>query len=65
MYIIYTSGSTGKPKGVLMMHKSLSNLLNWQMRSHRFEEGYRVLQFTTLSFDVSFQEIFPPGSPAE
>lgn len=58
LYIIYTSGSTGKPKGVLMMHKSLSNLLNWQMRSHRFEEGYRVLQFTTLSFDVSFQEIF-------
>jgi len=58
LYIIYTSGSTGKPKGVLMMHKSLSNLLNWQMRSHKFEEGYRVLQFTTLSFDVSFQEIF-------
>jgi len=58
LYIIYTSGSTGKPKGVLMMHKSLSNLLTWQMRSHKFEEGYRVLQFTTLSFDVSFQEIF-------
>ena len=58
VYVIYTSGSTGKPKGVLMMHKALSNLLNWQMDSHEFKEGFRVLQFTTLSFDVSFQEIF-------
>ncbi|MFZ1322477.1 MAG: condensation domain-containing protein, partial [Ignavibacteria bacterium] len=58
VYIIYTSGSTGKPKGVLMMHKALSNLLNWQMDSHEFQKGFRVLQFTTLSFDVSFQEIF-------
>ncbi|MBS1518086.1 MAG: amino acid adenylation domain-containing protein [Bacteroidetes bacterium] len=57
-YVIYTSGSTGKPKGVLMMHKSLSNLLNWQMTGHEFNKGFRVLQFTTLSFDVSFQEIF-------
>lgn len=58
VYVIYTSGSTGKPKGVLMMHKALSNLLNWQMDSHEFQRGFRVLQFTTLSFDVSFQEIF-------
>ncbi len=56
-YVIYTSGSTGKPKGVLMMHKALVNLLHWQLNGHRFEKGYRVLQFTTLSFDVSFQEI--------
>jgi amino acid adenylation domain-containing protein len=57
-YIIYTSGSTGKPKGVLMKHESLINLLYWQVEGQEFKKGYRVLQFTTLSFDVSFQEIF-------
>ncbi len=57
-YVIYTSGSTGKPKGVLMKHEALVNLLNWQLEGQKFERGLRVLQFTTLSFDVSFQEIF-------
>ncbi|MEO8210865.1 MAG: amino acid adenylation domain-containing protein, partial [bacterium] len=57
-YIIYTSGSTGKPKGVLMKHESLINLLFWQIEGQKFEKKSRVLQFTTLSFDVSFQEIF-------
>lgn len=57
-YVIYTSGSTGKPKGVLMKHKALVNLLNWQINGQRFEKNLRTLQFTTLSFDVSFQEIF-------
>lgn len=57
-YVIFTSGSTGKPKGVLMMHKALTNLLYWQIREQNFEPGLRTLQFTTLSFDVAFQEIF-------
>ena len=57
-YVLYTSGSTGKPKAVLMKQRSLVNLLHWQLHGHKFEHGYRVLQFTTLSFDVSFQEIF-------
>jgi amino acid adenylation domain-containing protein len=54
-YIIYTSGSTGKPKGVMMPHIALVNLLAW----HRAEAtGACTLQFTSLGFDVSFQEIF-------
>jgi len=57
-YVIYTSGSTGKPKGVLMIQKALVNLLYWQLNGQKFEKNLRVLQFTTLSFDVSFQEIF-------
>jgi non-ribosomal peptide synthetase component F len=56
--VIYTSGSTGKPKGVLMKHEALVNLLYWQVEGQSFGKGYRTLQFTTLSFDVSFQEIF-------
>ena len=55
-YVIYTSGSTGQPKGVAMTHRALVNLLHWQMR--RSANAPRTLQFTSLSFDVSFQEIF-------
>jgi len=57
-YIIYTSGSTGKPKGVAMSQRALVNLLLWQQQEAIIGEGARTLQFTPISFDVSFQEIF-------
>jgi len=57
-YVIYTSGSTGRPKGVSMPHDSLSNLLVWQLQNFNNLKDAKTLQFTTLSFDVSFQEIF-------
>jgi amino acid adenylation domain-containing protein len=57
-YVIYTSGSTGKPKGVAMIHRPLANLITWQLRNASVGAGGRTLQFASLSFDVSFQEIF-------
>ena len=57
-YVIYTSGSTGVPKGVLMNHGTLDNLIHWQNSRYDTETRYRTLQFSSLSFDVSFQEIF-------
>lgn len=58
-YITYTSGSTGRPKGILMSHRAVSNLVAWQLdRYGPWQPGYRTLQFASLSFDVSFQEIF-------
>ena len=57
-YVIYTSGSTGRPKGVAMTHRVLVNLLAWQQREWKHPSSATTLQFTTLSFDVSFQEIF-------
>src|SRR5581483_6823229 len=57
-YILYTSGSTGRPKGVSMNHGSLWNLLAWQLQDAKLVNGPRTLQFASLSFDVSFQEIF-------
>ena len=58
VYVIYTSGSTGKPKGVMMEHKSLVNLLLWQREDFKSKPERRVLQFASVSFDVSFQEMF-------
>ena len=56
-YVIFTSGSTGRPKGVAMRHLALENLVAWQADVlHR--ERPRTLQFSSLSFDVSFQELF-------
>ncbi|MEA2693226.1 MAG: hypothetical protein QOJ16_2613, partial [Acidobacteriota bacterium] len=54
-YILYTSGSTGRPKGVGMPRSALANLLDWQERV--LPGPARTLQFASLSFDVSFQEI--------
>ncbi|MDP3980440.1 MAG: amino acid adenylation domain-containing protein, partial [Chlamydiota bacterium] len=56
-YVIYTSGSTGKPKGVAMEHRPLHNLITWQKQS-QISSPLKTLQFSPLSFDVSFQEIF-------
>ncbi|MAE65561.1 MAG: hypothetical protein CMJ18_14925 [Phycisphaeraceae bacterium] len=60
-YVIYTSGSTGRPKGVSMSHGALCHLIRWQTRDHD-DAALRTVQFASLSFDVSFQEIFSTWS---
>ncbi|HIB76250.1 MAG TPA: non-ribosomal peptide synthetase, partial [Flavobacteriales bacterium] len=61
-YLLYTSGSTGQPKGVMMPHSVLNNLIRWQnsvqWHAHPIAAGDKTLQFASLNFDVSFQEIF-------
>ena len=57
-YVIYTSGSTGKPKGVALGRSALDNLIRWQLQQTSVLETGRTLQFSPLSFDVSFQEIW-------
>jgi amino acid adenylation domain-containing protein len=56
-YVIYTSGTTGKPKGIMMEHGNLVNLIQHQYKYTGIDFS-RVLQFTTIGFDVSAQEIF-------
>jgi amino acid adenylation domain-containing protein len=55
-YVLYTSGSTGQPNGVAMEHGPLVNLMQWQMSQAGTPR--RTLQFASLNFDVSFQEMF-------
>ncbi|PSB02088.1 non-ribosomal peptide synthetase [Merismopedia glauca] len=57
-YVIYTSGSTGMPKGVAMKQLALCNLIFWQQQNTTVSGLAKTLQFTPISFDVSFQEIF-------
>ncbi|MGB7604143.1 MAG: amino acid adenylation domain-containing protein, partial [Lutisporaceae bacterium] len=58
IYAIYTSGSTGKPKGVLIQHKTINNLINFEYQKTNTNFKTKVLQFTTISFDVFCQETF-------
>ena len=55
-YVIYTSGSTGRPKAVMMSHRATCNLVTFQLNSSGAK--LRTLQFASLNFDVSVQEMF-------
>jgi amino acid adenylation domain-containing protein len=58
-YVIYTSGSTGKPKGVMIEHRALSSYVAAAITAYEITASDRVLQFASLSFDASVEEIFP------
>ncbi|MEH0971440.1 amino acid adenylation domain-containing protein, partial [Micromonospora sp. CPCC 205546] len=59
-YVIHTSGSTGRPKGVAQTWRCLDNLIDWQLRyaAPGSPAPQRVLQFASIGFDVSAQEIW-------
>ena len=59
-YVIYTSGSTGQPKGVMIEHRALSGYVAAAIAAYEITASDRVLQFASLSFDASVEEIFPP-----
>jgi amino acid adenylation domain-containing protein len=58
-YVIYTSGSTGKPKGVMIEHRSLVNYTESASLEFAIGPADRVLQFASISFDASAEEIYP------
>ncbi|MFC2145904.1 amino acid adenylation domain-containing protein [Acidobacteriota bacterium] len=57
-YAIYTSGSTGKPKGVMIEHWSVINLAYSQKAAFNIQKIDKVLQFSTISFDASVEQIY-------
>ena len=56
-YVIYTSGSTGKPRGVGISHEVIASHLRIVAEKFALNENDRVLQFASLSFDVSVEQI--------
>ena len=58
-YLIYTSGSTGQPKAVAVAHRSLVNYVTFAQAEFGLTPNDRMLQFASLSFDTSAEEIFP------
>ena len=59
-YVIYTSGSTGEPKGVVVSHRSAATYARTAAHHYRLGVGDRVVQLASVSFDLSFEEIFVP-----
>ncbi|MEA2563044.1 MAG: hypothetical protein QOH06_4548 [Acidobacteriota bacterium] len=58
-YVIYTSGSTGRPKGVLVPHATLAHYVEGAAQAFGIVPKDRVLQFASISFDTSGEEIYP------
>jgi len=56
-YLIYTSGSTGKPKGVMVGHQALTLHSQAILQHYELTEKDRVLQFASLSFDTSLEQL--------
>jgi amino acid adenylation domain-containing protein/non-ribosomal peptide synthase protein (TIGR01720 family) len=56
--ILYTSGSTGKPKGVAIQHRSLVNYVEFAIANYELTAADRLLQFASIGFDTSAEEIF-------
>jgi amino acid adenylation domain-containing protein len=59
-YVIYTSGSTGRPKGVVIEHRQAVNFLLGMIETWDIGPDDAVLQFASLSFDVSVMDMFVP-----
>lgn len=57
-YVMYTSGSTGTPKGVMIEHRALANFVVSMIDEYKITAEDRVLQFASLSFDTSAEEIY-------
>ncbi|KAF9975510.1 hypothetical protein BGZ65_008229, partial [Modicella reniformis] len=57
-YVIYTSGSTGRPKGVMIEHQGVVNHTLSRFKIYGLGELSRIIQFSSLSFDISVLEIF-------
>jgi amino acid adenylation domain-containing protein len=58
-YVIYTSGSSGRPKGVEVPHGALVNHAVAFARIVDLSPSDRMLQFHSLAFDASAEDLFP------
>ncbi|UYP21095.1 amino acid adenylation domain-containing protein [Rhodococcus sp. Z13] len=56
-YLVYTSGTTGTPKGVEVTHRGLTALLELQRTTLGLDDGARVLQVASHTFDAAVFEL--------
>ncbi|MBT3074761.1 MULTISPECIES: non-ribosomal peptide synthetase [Streptomyces] len=59
-YVIYTSGSTGRPKGVMIDHRAYAHHCRIAADAYGIGPGERVAQLSSLTFDVSMEQIAAP-----
>lgn len=59
-YVIYTSGTTGIPKGVPICHHNLAVFFTNMEKEMGISKSSRILQFTSITFDVSMLDLFFP-----
>ncbi|MFL5384639.1 MAG: amino acid adenylation domain-containing protein, partial [Longimicrobiaceae bacterium] len=57
-YVIYTSGSTGRPKGVMVTHRAVGRQAAAVQAGFGLRPDDRSLQFASIAFDASVEEIF-------
>ncbi|HEX6243675.1 MAG TPA: amino acid adenylation domain-containing protein [Polyangiales bacterium] len=57
-YVIFTSGSTGEPNGVVIGRAALAHFVAAARQRYGVSQHDRVLQFASLAFDASVEEIF-------
>ncbi len=58
-YLMYTSGTTGAPKGVMISQRNLVNHNLAVIQEFELSNQTKTLQFASLNFDISVEEIFP------
>ncbi len=58
-YVIFTSGSTGTPKGVMITQQNLGHFCSAATQAYAITPLDRVLQFSSISFDIAIEEIYP------
>ena len=56
--VLFTSGSSGTPKAVLLQHGGLTNYVQQLARETGVTTKSKVLQFASLNFDISIEEMF-------
>ncbi|HEX3482640.1 MAG TPA: amino acid adenylation domain-containing protein [Kofleriaceae bacterium] len=57
-FVFFTSGSTGQPKGVEVMHRGITNHLDWMRSAFELGRDDRGLQKGALSFLPTIYELF-------
>lgn len=62
-YVIYTSGSTGRPKGAIITRRNVWELAVGLQEVFLLQPADRILQFGSISFDISIGEFVMALAP--